>query len=200
MSGADLGLGEHAPRHHAAHFAEAGDHLDALPHAHLRHLPHQGANLLELIQELFDLVRLDAAAGGDASTTADIDDVRVLALLVGHRVDHALDAGHDLFRVLALRDHVAHAGHRAHEIAHGAHLSDLGKLLAEVVESEVALLEFLLLLESLLFADLRLDARDLFDDAHQVALAADARGHPRGADLLQPIELLADADELDGDL
>src|SRR5262245_2774369 len=111
VSGADLLLGHHGAGLKQTGFAQARDHLDALPQAHRRHLPHQRADLLELLEELLDLVRFDAAAGSNAATPADVDDVRIAALLLRHRIDHALDALDRDFRVFALGDHVAHAGH-----------------------------------------------------------------------------------------
>ena len=55
----------------------------------------------------------------------------------------------------------------------------------------------MLLLFQFLLADRLLDLTDLLDQAHQVALADDPLGHALGAELFQPVELLADADELD---
>ena len=80
---------------------------------------------------------------------------------------------------------------------HRPHLLELLELLAEVVEGEVALLKLLLLLLDLFLAQLRLDPADLFDQAHEVALAQDALGHALRMEFLEPVELLADADELD---
>src|SRR5262249_52225756 len=71
---------------------------------------------------------------------------------------------------------------------------------AEVVQREVALLQLLLLPLQLLLADLLLHRGDLVDQAHQVALADDPLGHALGTELLQLLQPLADADELDRDL
>src|SRR5262249_51677512 len=189
VSGADLLLGHHGAGLEHAGFAEARDHLDALPQAHLRRLPHARADLLEPLEERLDPVGLDAAAGGDTATPADIDDIRIAPLRLRHRVDHALDALDRDFRVLALWDHVAHAGHGGHDVLHRPHLLHLLELLAEIVEREVALGELGLLLLDLLLIELRLDLSDLLDDSHQVALAEDALGHALGLELVEIVEL-----------
>src|SRR5207247_2028637 len=93
-----------------AHLTEPGDHFDAVPDAHLSHLPHDRADLVELDDEFLDVGRIGTAAGGNAAAAADVDHIRIAALLPGHGVDHALDLLHGLFRVFAFRNHVAHAG------------------------------------------------------------------------------------------
>src|SRR5207302_8875428 len=65
VPGVALRLEHVRARHKGAHFAEPGHHLHALPDRHFRHLPHQGADPLELGEKLLDLVRLDAGAGRD---------------------------------------------------------------------------------------------------------------------------------------
>src|SRR5262249_5201688 len=77
VPGADLGLHDLRPGLEGARLAQPGHHLHALPDAHLGHLPHEGAHLLELAEELLDLVRLDARAAGDAPPAAEVDDVGV---------------------------------------------------------------------------------------------------------------------------
>src|SRR5438132_3371726 len=77
VAGADLGLEEFGAGGKGARLAHAGDHLDAVPDAHLGHLPHDGAHLIELPQEFLDVGRVAAAAHGDAATAADVDDVWV---------------------------------------------------------------------------------------------------------------------------
>src|SRR5262245_58751378 len=67
----------HSPQHprariKGARLAQARHHLDALPHAHVHHLPHQRTDLLELLEELLDLVRFRPTAGGDAAATIQI--------------------------------------------------------------------------------------------------------------------------------
>src|SRR5437870_629111 len=118
MPGADLGFEHGAAGAEGAHLAEAGDHLDPVPDAHLSHLPHDRADLVELDDEFLDVGRISAAAGGDAATAADVDNVGIAALVFGHGVDHALDLLHGLFRVLAFRNHVPHAGHAADHVLH----------------------------------------------------------------------------------
>src|SRR5579883_2275027 len=81
VPGADLGFEQLGAGLEGAGLAHAGHHLDALPDAHLGHLPHQRPHLLELGEELLDLVRLGAAAGGNAAAPADVDDVGIASLL-----------------------------------------------------------------------------------------------------------------------
>src|SRR5262249_46451951 len=71
VAGADLGLEHFRARHEGARLAQAGDHLDAFPDTHAGHLPHQRPHLVKVVQELLDLVRLGAAAGGDAAAARD---------------------------------------------------------------------------------------------------------------------------------
>ena len=155
------------------------------------------AHLVELAEELLDLVRLGAAAGGDAAAAADVDDVGIAPLLLGHRVDHALDARKRLLGVLALGDHVAHAGHAADHVLHGPIFFICSNCLRKSSSVKSPLASFFCCLFDLLLADLLLDPADLLDQAHHVALAEDALGHALGTKLLQPVQLLADADELD---
>src|SRR5205823_8753648 len=78
MPGADLALElELRSRLERSHLPQAAHHLDAFPDAHLRHLPHQGANLVKLAQELLDFMGLCAAAGSDPPPPADVDDVGI---------------------------------------------------------------------------------------------------------------------------
>src|SRR5438105_4903348 len=83
VAGADF-----APEHLAAgiegaHLAKASEHLKAIPHAFLGHLPHEAANLVELVDELLDLMRLGATPRGNAAAAAEVDDVRVAPFLFG---------------------------------------------------------------------------------------------------------------------
>ena len=79
VAGADF-----APEHLAAgiegaHLAKASEHLKAIPHAFLGHLPHEAANLVELVDELLDLMRLGATAGCNAATAIDVDYIGIAA-------------------------------------------------------------------------------------------------------------------------
>src|SRR5262249_2215008 len=134
--------------------------------------------------------------GRDPPTATLVDDVRVLPLLLGHRVDHPLHALERDFRVFALGDQLGHPRHHADHVLH-AHLLDVLEVHAEVIERELSLLERLLLLLHLFFGDLRLDLLDLFAEAHQVALSHDPAGHALRPELFDRLQLLADADELD---
>src|SRR5581483_6074100 len=105
----DIGTGQKS-----THVAEVGHHFNAFEDAHPGHLPHHTADLLELVEELLDFVRLGAAAGGDPAPAVDVDDVRIAAFFAGHRVDHAANAPHGFFGVFAFGNHLGkparHAG------------------------------------------------------------------------------------------
>src|SRR5262249_24380371 len=86
MSGTDFALElELRSRLERSHFPQTAHHLDAFPDAHLRHLPHQGANLVKLAQELLDFMGLCAAACSNPPPAADVDDVGVTPFLLRHR-------------------------------------------------------------------------------------------------------------------
>src|SRR5262245_24880737 len=68
---------ELGPRQERPRLAQPREHLDPLPHRHRRHLPHQPADLVELLEELLDLRRLHPTADGDASPPAHVDHVGV---------------------------------------------------------------------------------------------------------------------------
>src|SRR5262249_35095017 len=96
-----LDLHHLGPGLEGAHLAQAAHHLDALPDAHPGHLPHHRADHVELVEELLDLVVLDAAAGRDPPPPAEVYDIRIAPLGLRHPVDHALDALDPLLGVLA---------------------------------------------------------------------------------------------------
>ena len=97
-------------------------------------------------------------------------------------------------RLVHLLLHLGHAGHHAHHALHAAHLLHLLQLRLQVVHVELALLEALhhalgrLGLQRLL---------RLLDQRHDVAHAEDAAGDALGVELLERVELLAEADEAD---
>ena len=68
------------PLGHAAHLGAA-------------HLLHQLLHQLELFQQTVDILHLEAAAGGNALLAAEVDDVGVLAILVGIEVIDEQDVG-----------------------------------------------------------------------------------------------------------
>src|SRR5262245_10944811 len=113
MTRADLGFRQHGTGLEQTRSAHTRDRLDAVPDADADHLPHDAAYLVELGDELLVLVRFRAAAGGDAAPAADVNHVGIAPFLLGHRIDHALDAFESDFRIFAIRNHVAHAGHLA---------------------------------------------------------------------------------------
>ena len=60
--------------------------------AGLGHLLHQLLRLLELVQQLVNVRRGGAAALGYAATSATIENLRSLTLLLGHGSDDGFDA------------------------------------------------------------------------------------------------------------
>jgi len=86
--------------------------FDPVPNRHISHLPHQRPRLVELKQELFHFVRLRAAGpmrcGGGRDKVDQNRDRR--GLLLGHGIDHALDAFDGDVGVFALGNQIAHAG------------------------------------------------------------------------------------------
>ena len=132
---------------------------------------------------------------GDAQLAGAVDDLRVAALLEGHRVDDALDLGQLAVVDLLVAELLGHARHHLHEAAEVAHLLDLGHLLEEVLERELALEHAvggvlgLLLVEGLL---------GLVDEGEDVAHAEDAAGEAVGVEQVEVVELLAGGGEGDG--
>ena len=149
------------------------------------------------LQQPVQLLHLQPGAGGDAALAARLQEVGVAALLLGHRVDQRdLPADHPVVEagLVHLLRHLGHAGHQAHHALHAAHLLHLLQLALQVVHVELALLEALhhplggLGLQRLL---------RLLDQRDDVAHAEDAAGDALGVELLERVELLAEADELD---
>ena len=73
-----------------------------------------------------------------------------------------------------------------------AHLADLAELVEEVLEGELALRILRSSSAAFVLVDLGLG---LLDEREHVAHAEDAGGHAVGMELLEGVELLADADE-----
>src|SRR5882724_3928770 len=82
MAGADLRFGHGGTGLEHALLAHSRQHLDAFEHAHISNLPHDCPHRPKLVEELLDLVRLGAAADGDAAPAAEVDDVGVELLLL----------------------------------------------------------------------------------------------------------------------
>ena len=126
-----------------------------------------------------------------------LEDVRVLALGFGHRRDDrrlaAEDGIVDAHRVDLLL-HLADAGQHAHDARHAADLRHLLQLLGEIVEVEDALAHPLGGFRRLVRVDV---LRRLLDQADDVAHAEDAAGDARRIEILERVELLAGAEELD---
>ena len=90
--------------------------------------------------------------------------------------------------------HLADAGEHPHHARHAADLRHLVELLGEVVEIEDALPHPLGGLLGLLGVDI---GGGLLDQADDVAHAEDAAGDALGVEILEPVEPLAGADQLD---
>src|SRR5258708_7371316 len=117
---------------HLGHHALLG--FDAASSTHsFEELSHLGV----LAQEVVYVLDGGAGAFGYALAPVAVDDLVVVAFLVGHGVDDGLDAG-ELAFVYVLGG-LGHAGHGAYggehleDGLHAAHFLDLTELLAEVV-------------------------------------------------------------------
>jgi len=120
-----------------------GLHASAAAHG-FEHFGHLGV----LAEEVVNLLHRGAASCGDAFAAAAVDEVGVLALFVGHRVDDGFNAGElafvDVLRSLSHALEGADGGEHLEDGLHGAHLFDLAELFAEVFEGEAAAGEGLL--------------------------------------------------------
>ncbi len=190
-------------RRHAA--AEAHGLRDAgegaaLARSHrLHHIGHVAMHL----EELVDLLDLLAGAGSDAPLAAGFQEIRMLALLPCHRIDH---------RDLTLENpvvetgrgdlvlHLGDAGQHAHQAGYAAHVRHLQQLLAHVVQIELALAHLFGGARGFFGIDI---GGSLFDQRDHIAHAEDAAGDAGGMEVLQRVGLFAGADQLDrlaGDL
>src|SRR5437899_4140959 len=193
----------------SAHAGQALHAAHALHHLHQAaalHLLHHPLHLLELIEQAVDLLHLHAGAGGDAALAAGLDELGLAALQRRHRADDAFHAAHVALGAV----HVGLAGLRlAHHLRRqlvdqarqAAHLLHLRDLREEVVEVEAgAALD----LVGQLLRGLQVHALLHFlDEGDDVAHAEHAAGVALGIEHLEPVDLLADAGELDrraGDL
>src|SRR5205814_4219642 len=132
---------------------------------------------------------------GDALDPLLADDLRVRPLGLRHRSDHRLDADELLVVEGDPLRQLAEERKLLEEVVHRPHLLDQLDLLDEVVEVELAGEYFFGVLLGLFFVDYALEVLHQPDD---VAEAEDAARQPLGAELLQLVEPLAHADELDG--
>ena len=180
---------------HLAHHALLG--FDAAAAAHgLEHLAHLGV----LAEEVVDVLDGGAGAAGDALAAAAVDDLVVVALFGGHRVDDGFDAGElafvDVFDGLLHAGEGADGGEHLEDGLHAAHLFDLTELVAEVFEGEAVAGEGLLG-ELLGFAAVEFGFGAL-EEGGDVAVAHDAGDDAVGVEGLEGVGLFAGAEELDG--
>ena len=160
----------------------------------VHHLLHEE----ELLHELLHLRLGLAGALGDALDARRLADERVGSLrsnFVSDWMIASMRTSSLVVEVRARRDHVAHARHLRDEVLERPHLLDHPDLLEEVVEGEVPLEHLHRLLGGLLLVD---DLLEVLHQADDVAHAEDAARHAVGAELLELVDRLADADEADG--
>src|SRR5713226_9839577 len=81
VAGADFAFEQLTAGIERAGLPQAGQHPHSLPDALLSELTHQSPHLVKMIEELLDLMRLGATAGGDPAAAADVDDIRIPPLL-----------------------------------------------------------------------------------------------------------------------
>jgi hypothetical protein len=117
------------------------------------------------------------------------------ALHLRHRVDHRHDLRERLVVELEALGQLAEERELLHQLAERAHLPHELDLVHEVVEGEVAGEDLLRLGLGGLLVDVLLE---VLDEADDVAEPEDAGGEPLGAELLEAVERLAHAEELDG--
>ena len=188
-----LQAGEAAEAAHAAEFAHA---LHLFCRAGTGELLHHLIHHIKLLEQLVDVLDLDARAERDAALAAGVEHRGVLALIRCHGLDDGRGAAHRLFIDLrALERSGVHAGHHGRDLVERAHVFELRELVVEIGEGEFIALELLLELGGLLRVKRGLC---LFDEREHVAHAEDARGHAAGVEGLDLVELFARADELDG--
>src|SRR6185436_8002720 len=107
---------------------------------HAFELLHHLAELRVLLEQPVHVLHVGAAAACDALAAAAIDDLRMLALVHGHRGDDRIEAAHvgSLAVHLGGRAALEHLAQREHphDLVERSHLLELAELLAEVVERE----------------------------------------------------------------
>ncbi len=189
------GLGMPPPRRRQAeHIGEAGHRpaLGAAAHG-LHHVGHGAVHF----EKPVDVLGLGAGAGGDAALAARLEHVRIAPLPRRHRIDDRhLPLEHG-FVEIALGELVFHfrdAGQHRHQPAHAAHRLHLRELFAQIGEIEGALAHLLGDARRLLGVDGR---GGLLHQRDDVAHAEDAVGDARRMKILDGVEFLAGADELD---
>src|SRR5437868_3123668 len=167
-------------------------HQPLLPE--LLHFLHHAGHVLMLLQEAVDIRHRGARSRRNPPAARAVQQLRVFALGFGHRSDDrllALDDGLvDIRRVELLLD-LADPGKHAEHAAHPAHAAQLPQLRGEIVEIEIALLEFLGEPLGLVAVGGLGGALDQGDDvAHSENAAGDALGMKR----LERVNLFAGAD------
>ena len=170
--------------------------IPGMPPLRPAHLAHHLLRLGEPLEQLVDVADLDAGAPGDALPARAVEDLRLAALLRGHR--RMIASMRSISRSSKLSScsrispmpgqHAEHLLQRAH-VLQGRHLRE------EVLEREVLVggqlgrhLLGLVGVERLL---------GLLDQGEHVAHVEDARRHPVGVEELEVLQLLAGGGEHD---
>src|SRR3546814_3927002 len=162
--------------HHSLHAAHHALHAAAAQLAH--HLFH----LLVLLHQLVDVGRGHAGAGGDALAARTVEQGRVAALLLRHRIDDRHHPRHFLAGDLRLDvvGNLANARHLVHQPGQAAHVLHLLELVLHLVEvRSEALGDLLRQLRRLVLVALLPDPPD---PPQHVAHSTHAAGIPAGGD------------------
>src|SRR5215203_487377 len=163
--------------------------------AALAHLAHHLLHLVELFDELLDVLLGRARAPRNPTRPARVlQQLRVSALLHGHRGDHGLHPAELPVVYLDILELLVEAGDHAKKPGERAHLLDHLHLLQEVLEGELAAHELLALRLGLGLVHLLLG---LLDEREHVTHPQDASSHPVGVEVVELAHLLALGGELD---
>src|SRR5207237_479145 len=157
-------------------------------------LAHHFLHRKEPVEQPADVFLALAGPPGDALDALDADHRGVLPLGPGHRGDDGLDPVQLLVVEGDALRQLAEERELLEQLVDTAHLLHQLDLLDEVVEAEVAGEDLLRVLLGLLLVDHPLEVLHQSDD---VAESENAGGEPLGPELLELVQRLAPADELD---
>src|SRR5713101_743802 len=159
-------------------------------------LLHHGAHLHILLQDLVDVLHGGAAAFCDPFAALAVDDVVVLAFLIGHGVDD----GFDLFQFAFVHAGVfgnilqrADFGEHVHQLIERAHFANLAKLVAKIFQRKSFRAKFAFEIKRGFLVHGLLGA---FDERHDVAHAEDSRDDSFWIETFEGIVFFAESDKL----
>mmetsp|Transcript_20872 Transcript_20872/g.49439 ORF Transcript_20872/g.49439 Transcript_20872/m.49439 type:complete len:240 (-) Transcript_20872:864-1583(-) len=181
----------HRRRVHVVQVHAALAHLLVLLHR----LLHGGLHELELLEQLHHLVRVVAAAAGDAKDARGREHLSLVKLRIVHRVHHRhplLDAHAALMEVEA-----GHAGELVHDVAEGAHLEHGLELLPHVPQRPLPRRQALHHLGGLLL-EVDVGLLHLLHEAGDVALAEHPTHERLDLEVLEVLDVLPRAHVRDG--